>query len=440
MNLIKKSNIILLMLLLIFSILPINIVKAENISTNNNNLRNPNINIYSPVAILMEKSTGKIIYAKNAFQPTYNASTTKLLTAILTIENTKLDDIATVSATAVNSVPLDYTNSNLQVGEQLSIYDLLNDLLIPSANDAANVLAEHISGSIDNFANLMNEKAKEIGCRNTHFVNPSGIHADNHYSTAYDLALIGKFAMQYDEIMNIAKKTTYTLPATNKYPNTDRIFVTTNSLIRKNLTNYYYPNATGLKTGYTEHSKDCIVATASKNNIDLIAVILNSGFTDSGLREKYLDCHTLFNYGFSNYTMKQLTYNNTIYKYINIKNATKEHESLGLIPEDNLYAFVKNNESDLNIETSEFINNNIQAPIKKGDIIGKLTYTYDNTTYSTNLLATSDIEMYNPIGKYIFKILGGICLLLLVYIILNQTKEKKHKRYKNYKTYHKRQI
>ena len=206
-------------------IMPITIL-ATDINTNDYNP--DNITTNSPSVILMDAKTGKILYSKSAFEQRYPASTTKLITAILTLENCKLTDIATVSHDAIFNVPVGYSHASLQEGERLTIEQLLNVLLIPSANDAAFVLAEHIAGSVDNFSEMMNNKAKEIGCLNTHFVNPNGIHNDDHYSTAYDLALIGKYAMQFNDIMRIAMVNQYTLPKTNKYDREDRIFNTTN--------------------------------------------------------------------------------------------------------------------------------------------------------------------------------------------------------------------
>ena len=161
----------------------------------NNSQKDININditTNSSSCLLMDAKTGKIIYAKNAYEKLYPASTTKLMTAILTLENCKLTDTAIVSHNAIYSIPVGYSHASLKEDEELTIEQLLNVLLIPSANDAAIVLAEHISGSVEEFSKLMNEKAKSLGCLNTNFVNPNGIQNKNHYSTAYDLALIGK--------------------------------------------------------------------------------------------------------------------------------------------------------------------------------------------------------------------------------------------------------
>ena len=153
--------------------------------------------IESPAAILIHADTRTILYEKEAHTRMFPASTTKIMTAILVLESGHaLSEKAVVSENAVASISDIYSHASLQPGEQVTLEQLLNVLLIPSANDAANVLAEYVAGSIPEFADLMNKKAVEIGCTNTHFVNPSGMHQDDHYSTAYDLSLIGKYAMQ----------------------------------------------------------------------------------------------------------------------------------------------------------------------------------------------------------------------------------------------------
>lgn len=208
-------------------------------------------NTYSPKCLIMEMKTGKVVYSKDGYEKAYPASTTKLMTAILAVENCKLDDVATASYESIFTVPWDCSNANIQVGEELTVEQLLKALLIVSANEAANILAEHIAGSVPSFVAMMNSKAVEIGCQNTHFVNANGIHDDDHYSSAYDLALIGRYAMQYEVLANIMSMTSYTLPATNKFPTNDRYFANTNDLIHKNeenrLDNYYYEYCTGRK-------------------------------------------------------------------------------------------------------------------------------------------------------------------------------------------------
>ena len=315
----------------------------------------------------MDQNSGKILYSKNANTKMYPASTTKIMTAILTLENCKLDEVATASHNAVYSIPYSYSVATIQEGEELTIEQLLNVLLIPSANDAAVVLAEHIAGSVEAFAEMMNNKAVEIGCKNTHFVNPNGIHNEDHYSTAYDLALMGQYAMKFDVFRSIVSKTSYALPATAKYDKEDRLFNTTNDLIKKNYSssprNYYYEYATGAKTGYTDAAKSCIVATATKNDVSLIAVVLHDSTTDAGLSQRALDCKALFEYGFNNYSEKTIVNKTDVAKQITVENATKETENLDLLYENSLEGLIPNN-VDISTYTPNIkLSDNISAPI-----------------------------------------------------------------------------
>ena len=261
------------------------------------------LEIYSDCVLMMERSTGNILYDRNGNNKMYPASTTKILTAILVLENCDLDEMAEVTSLALNAVPATYTTCNIRVGEKFTVKDLLYTMLIRSANDAANVLAIHVSGSITEFSELMNKKAKAIGCTDSHFTNPSGIHDEELYTSARDLALIADYAMNNETFRKIVMTPTYTLPATAICPNSDRTFVISNSLVNPNDKNYYYEYATGIKTGYTNASKDCVVASAKKDGIEFIVVVLGSDKTSNGLRQKYLDCKTLFNFAFDNYTI-----------------------------------------------------------------------------------------------------------------------------------------
>ena len=306
----KKSITFLILIITIFNLImnfySVQATEIEEIQDINN------LETYSPCIAMLEEDTGDILYDKKAFEKMYPASTTKIMTAILTIENCNLYDATTVSYNAIASVPSSYTRANLQVGEVLTIEDLLYATLIPSANDAANVLAEHIGGSIESFATMMNTKASEIGCKNTNFTNPSGVHNENHYTTAYDLALIARYAMGLEEFRKVVSTTSYVLPDTDWY-NADlsiyngiRKFNNSNALIKPEFKNDYYEFATGIKTGYTNASKDCVVASAKKDNVEFIIVVLGAGNLENGRRQKYVDCKNLFNFAFDNYTSKYL--------------------------------------------------------------------------------------------------------------------------------------
>lgn len=417
----RTKRIVLITIIFMIILLPFTKVLAADINTNDYNP--DNIITKSKAALLVDAKTGKILYSKNAYTPLYPASTTKIMTAILTMENCNLNDVATVSHNAVYSIPVGYTHSNLVEGEQLTIEQLLNVLLIPSANDAAVVLAEHIAGSVENFATMMNNKAKQLGCLNTNFVNPNGIHNENHYSTAYDLSLIGRYAMKFDEIMRIAKIPQYTLPRTNKYNKEDRIFNATNGLIDSNDSDYY-EYATGLKTGYTDKAGSCIVATAKKDNVELMAVILGSESVD----DRHEDCVNLFNYGFNNYSYKNIVTAGKVIDTVNISDATKETSTLNIITKDTINILIKNS-VDLNrIEKNINLKDNLTAPIAKNSVLGTITYTIDGENYSTELIAESSVIESN-FEVIIFRALLILLILILFITIIGKlNKPRKQKR------------
>ena len=245
------------------------IVDTSNINTSD-------LDLNAEAAILIDSSSEKVLYSKNSNSKMYPASTTKIMTAILTLENCNLDDIVTVPYEAIISIPSGYSVAALQAGEQLTVEQLLQVMLVHSANDAANVLAYHVSGDIDTFASLMNKKVEELGLENTHFTNPSGKHDENHYTTAHDLALIMKYCMKNSTFRSLSKLKYCQIPATNKYE--ERVFDTTNELLiydnRDVASNYYYEYAIAGKTGYTTEAKNCLVSVSNKDDFELISVVL----------------------------------------------------------------------------------------------------------------------------------------------------------------------
>ena len=413
----QLKMIIVFTIIFIVSLLPINTILAADISTEDYNPDNFKTN--SPSVLLMDPETGRILYSKNAFEKMYPASTTKLMTAILTLENCELTDVATVSHNAIFSIPVGYSHASLQEGEELTIEQLLNVMLIPSANDAAIVLAEHIAGSVENFAEMMNNKAKELGCLNTHFINPNGVHNDDHYSTAYDMALIGQYAMKFDDIMRIAKVNQYTLPKTNKYNKEDRIFNTTNGLVTKN-DEYYYQYATGLKPGYTDKSGYSILTTAKKNDVELLEVVFGS----DSIKERYEDCINLFNYGFDNYSYQKLVSTREIIDTIDVAGATAETKSLNVIAKSDIKVLLK---KDINLDSLEptiELNENLSAPIAQDAVIGKISYVIDGETFSTDLIAEKSVTASN-FETIVFRAFLIFLILYLLVVILKKLNKPK---------------
>lgn len=374
------------------------------------------VSIKSKAAILVEVSTGRIIYEKNSTEKMWPASTTKIMTALLTIEKCNLDDIVTVSENAISNIPSGYVTCNLQVGEEISVRDLLNALMIVSANDAAYVLAEYVGGSTVEFADLMNQKARELGCTGTHFVNPNGIHDDRHYSTAYDLYLIATYAMKNETFRELVSKTEGVLPATNKYPNADRTLKTTNALINPDSTNYY-KNAIGIKTGYTSQAGNCLVAEASRDGLEFIAVVLNG--------DRFPDSIQLFDYAYDNFTLTKIKEKNTVVDTIEIENATKETKMLDMLIDDSI-TVINNKSIDVNQIIPEIkLKEGLIAPIKSGEEIGTIKYKVDDIEYSSKLLAATDVEEQTYYNLIIFI---GIVLLLIGFLLLSTRRKNKKKR------------
>ena len=249
--------------------------------------------------------------------------------------------------------------------------DLLYALMVKSANDAAYVLAEHVGGSVDGFSEMMNNKAKDIGCSSTHFVNPNGIHDENHYTTANDMYLIAKYAMQNEFFRKLVTTKTYTLHPTNLYPNSDRSFSTTNALI-DDTSSLFYKYAIGIKTGYTSQAGECLVAESSRDGLDFIAVVMDAGVPSKGNR--FVDATKLFEYGYDNYTLTKIKEKNMLIETIEIENGDKETRDLDVLI-DAPITVINNKSLNINglIPDIEY-NENLLAPIQKGDLIGKIKY------------------------------------------------------------------
>lgn len=376
--------------------------------------------ISSDGAILIDSTTGKVLYGKNENDKLYPASTTKILTAILAIEKCNLTDKITATYNAVMSIPSGYSNAAIQPDEALTVQELLDLFLIHSANEVGYIFAEHISGSVENFADLMNQKAAELGCTNTHFTNPSGIHDDNHYSTAYDMALIAKYCMKNETFRNIVSKTSCTVEATDKYEK--RYFKNTNDLIIPS-SNYYYEDAIGVKTGYTTQAKSCLIAASSKDNLELITVVLGA----KPLENRYVDTINLFEYGYSNYKMQEIASKDSVVEEITVENATKDTKTLPLLIKNSIIGLTDINFDLSNLDYTVDLNENISAPISEGTVLGKVTYNIDGITYSSDLIASHDVEKSNLAILIVQIILAIIVLFILSKLLSPKSHSKKKK-------------
>lgn len=261
-------------------------------------------------AILIEAQTGTVLYAKNIHRKQYPASTTKILTCLIAAERCSMDEIVTMSNTAIFDTPRDSSHIALDVGNEITMEQSLNAILIRSANEVAFGVAEHISGTWQEFAVLMNERARQLGCVDSNFVNPNGLPDDNHYTSAYDLAMIGRAFFANELLCKISSSTRLHIPPTDKQPK-DILENTSNKLLKGQT--YEYEYLLGSKTGYTNASRSCLVSGAEKDGMQLICVVMKD---EAPLQ--YEDTISLFNYGFSSF--ERINVSQTETKY-NIDNA-----------------------------------------------------------------------------------------------------------------------
>lgn len=258
------------------------------------------ISIDSDAGIVMDANTGVVLYGKNIHETYSPASITKVLTSLIVLEHCSLDETVTFSESAVYNVESNSSSAGYDTGDTASVKDCLYALLLKSANEAANALAEHVAGSADAFAVLMNEKAAELGCQDSHFANPSGLNNEEHYVSAYDMALITRAAFENPTFAKIVETTYYKLPPNQKNPEGQGISPG-NKLVKKNWPQYYRPDVLGGKTGYTSIALNTLVNGARQGDTTLITVILHSNNT------QYEDTSRLLDFGFNNFQSVKIT-------------------------------------------------------------------------------------------------------------------------------------
>ncbi|MBR6702185.1 MAG: D-alanyl-D-alanine carboxypeptidase [Clostridia bacterium] len=376
-------------------------------------------------AYLADPETGKVLYEKNAFEKMYPASTTKILTALLVLENCSLTETATVSRTALDSTPKGYSTAGMKAGEEFSVYTLLQALLIPSANEAAFVLAEHVSGSAAAFAKLCNKRAKELGCKSLHFVNPNGIHDENHYCCAYDLYLIAKECRKYEAFNEIVKTKYFTVPATDICTYENRSYSNTNEMLLPSSKAYYYPDCTGIKTGHTTPAGECLVSSCSRDNMNLICVVLGGKINAYGLNERFTDTKKLFDFAFENYSYRTVSTAGTVYRTVTVDKATEETASLDIKTEADISAIAP---AGMEIQPVITIDDEIKAPVKQGEVLGQAVFRIDGLNYTADLVADHDVEKV-PYWIYNLVIAGALLLILIVIIpLLRASKARKRKK------------
>lgn len=279
-------------------------------------------NVSADSAVLIDAATGEVLYSKNMNSSYPPASTTKIMTALLTLEKCNLDDVVTVG----KKPPLaDGSRIYIFENEKITVRELLYALLLSSANDCAEALAEHISGSTEEFAKLMNKRAMELGCKNTNFVNPSGLYDEKHKTSAYDLALIMQELSKHDDYSKIATTLSHKIPVTNK-SNVERPLWNENKLIQK-YSEYFYSSCLGGKTGYTVQSMHSYVSVAEKDGHKLVLALVHDT-----QKTFFYDAIALFNYGYANYEYVKLYSENDF-----VENYTNKNTTIPLLASKDFY-------------------------------------------------------------------------------------------------------
>lgn len=320
----------------------------------------------SPGVILMEESTGTILYEKNSDEAHYPASITKIMTTLLALENGNLSDMVTFSDDAINNT--EGSGIARDYGEQMTLEQCLYGVMLESANECAYAVAEHVGGTVENFVDMMNAKAKELGCTNTHFANPHGLQDENHYTTAHDMALIAQAAYQNETFRIIIGTKMYTIPPTNKHAeetvlrNHHDMLCTYHNANRK----YLYPYCVGGKTGYTATANSTLVTYAEKDGMTLICVVMNTQSPN-----QFIDTVNLFDYAFDNFQVLNVAENDTNYS----AETTVDNGNL-----DNIAPFVELDKDAVIVlpKTAEFSDTSSSVEYNDSDpeIAGSITYTY----------------------------------------------------------------
>lgn len=332
-------------------------------------------------AVVICADTGQIIYGKNEHEKRSMASTTKIMTALLALEIAAADDVDITITDKM--VPVEGSSMHLEVGNVLPLSSLAKGMLTVSGNDAANSAAIALSGSVELFADMMNEKAKQIGMKSTNFVTPSGLDHDNHYSTAYDLALLGSYAMENESFYNICSKRKVEVPFTEPYK--------TITLCNENRMLKRYDGCVGIKTGFTKTAGRCLVSCAEREKLRLVAVTLNAG-DDWNDHEKLLD------YGFSK--MKAVVFeDNNLFKVPLVGSDENELICTTKVP---IKAIVDRNEANKITQLVE-LPAFVYVPIKEGDIVGKIQYILNGKVIETNDLFAQKQCNYSNKEKNIIK-------------------------------------
>ena len=337
------------------------------------------------------------------------------------------------------SVPYDGSTAAIQVGETFTVRQLIQAMMVCSANEAANMIAEHIGGNIESFSSMMNARAKELGANSTHFLNANGLHEDSHQTTVHDMAIIARYGMQhFEEFRNAASLLEFSLPSTPFHEKEDRSFTNTNKLLISS-SSYYYPYATGIKTGFTSKALNCIVASANKDGVELIAVVFGS----IDVQNRTDDVKALFEYGFEKLKSVQFYEKGSIIENVNVPGSAKEGSTVAAILTKDVIHTIPATKNASDYPPDIQLLDKIKAPISSGDSLGTVTYHIEGNSYQYELVAAEDVESVignvaavavktaKVIGKIIFWAVLSVVGIFIFFVFLRASVISKRQRMRN---------
>ena len=356
--------------------------------------------VEAKAALLVDVNTGEILYEKDMHERNYPASITKVMTALLTLEavdagRLRLDQEITAQESAFLGLASDGSTAGIKPGETLTVKDLLGCLLVVSANESAQILAEAVSGSIPSFVALMNRRAEQLGCKDTHFVNPSGLHDDDHYTSAWDIYLIASAALKYKTFVDICGSKSYNVPETNLAK--PRELHTTNYLISTWRTRgYYYEDARGIKTGSTPEAGYCLVASAEHGERRLISVVLGAErIVEDGVTytKSFSETIRLFDHGFNDFRSLNLVSDDEFICEVPV-DLSSEANYVVVHPSESVTRMISVDLDPEDFTRTIALNSEIaDAPIAEGDALGTLTISQGDEVYAeVELLALNDVS------------------------------------------------
>lgn len=354
--------------------------------------------------VLADMDSGRLLYEMNKDEQRSPASLTKIMTVMLAVEalergEVSLDEMVTAQADCLAGLNTDSSTSGIQPGEIISYQDLLYCAMVHSANEACNILAHRVSGSVPAFVELMNRRAAELGCTNTHFADPNGLSNENHYTTAYEMYLITREALEHPLFAEICNTRGYDMAATNL--SQARSFANSNALITADSeygSSYVYPAAAGVKTGFTQLAGYCLVSTAEKDGVRLLAVVMGcDGWLNAGIDEyeNFTDTISLYNWAFSNFSYRQAVSSLSTVTRVEVENAVETDAYASLRPQNDVTLLLPKDLSLESVELSPTIyTEKLVAPIEAGTVLGRAEILIDGRSYgSVDLINALKVEL-----------------------------------------------